>query len=573
MGRSTQIPRVIQTAEAQHIGYGQGSKSQEDRCVSRFVHTQRGFDLNVAIVVDSIGNTATSRRVGQLILDTVIQHLYASQDDDIRAMLRNALWSAHQAVQKVLGNLEDTNWMGASVTLSVIHAGMLYIAHVGNTRAYLIRDGKIQQLTMDHVLANEMVGTGNWTADDAVDHPRRAELARCLGTPGGRVEIDIGVRLDNLDPITSELLFEGLPLQVGDVVLLCTDGLVKERRGVSGHFAEDHEILHIVQQNTPQDAANTLVSLALGRQVDDNVSVVIMEIPGKKMGFGSLKVVSPILLLIGFGIIGASIFIGLMLPGVISALQPTPSPLPLPSPTALSGFVFVSAYQDGTGQYYTPGFPPQDLVSESYAAIMTGTRVSVKEGVVKLGLPDKTALYLRANSTIYFNQLSDGKSGEQMTFFLENGSVLINKQDDLVNIVLPSEDIIQASGSLIGVESYIGYFMVDCFSGRCGLFNAAGLLESNLGAWRHIRIEGDQVVELVAEKGSARYLHWIEKLGPPGVIEFGGYQTPTSVTETLTATAERTLTLSLTPSPTGTLNGVLATDECARLTALETPCP
>ena len=573
MRRATQFPRAIQTAEAQHIGYGQGLKSQEDRCVSRIVHTQRGFELHVAIVVDSIGNTATSRRVGQLIVDTVIQHLYASEDDDIRAMLRNALWSAHQAVQKVLGNLEDTNWMGASVTLAVVHADMLFIAHVGNTRAYLIRDGKIQQLTMDHILANEMVSTGNWTAAEAVDHPRRAELARCLGTPGGRVEIDVGIRLDDLDPITSELVFEGAPLQVGDVVLLCTDGLVKERRGIGGYFIEGHEIIQIVQQNSPQDAANTMVSLALGRQVDDNVSVVIMEIPGKKKRSGSSRLTSPILLLIGVGIIGVSLFIGLLLPGVIAALQPTPKPSPLLSPTMPAGFVYVSAYQEGTGEYYTPGLDPLDLISGSYASIMTGTRVNVKGGVVKLGLPDKTAIYLRSHSVIYFNQLSEGKGEEQTTLFLEEGSILINKPNGTINIALPSDYIIQAADSLIGIEGYAGFYIVDCFTGNCALFNAAGRLDSSLQESGHIRIDGDQVVELASVYSMTRFSRWIDKLGPSVESEFKLYQTPTVVVETLTAPAVRTLTPSLTRSPTETMVNIQATDECARLTDLETPCP
>jgi PPM family protein phosphatase len=555
MSRSTQIPPEIQAAEAQHIGYGQGRKSQEDRCVSRFIQTQHGLDLHAAIVVDSIGNTATSRRVGQLIVDMTIQYLYSSEDDDIRSMLRNALWGAHQAVQKVLGNLENTNWMGASVTLSVIHAGNLYVAHVGNTRAYLIRDGKIQQLTMDHILANEMVGTGNWTVTEASDHPRRAELARCLGTPGGPVEIDIGVRLDDLDPIESELLFEGVPLQVGDIVLLCTDGLVKERRGVGGHFTETHEIIRIVQQNSPQNAANTLVSLALGRQVDDNVSVVIMEIPGKKKRSGSARMTNPILLLIGFGIIGVSLLIGLLLPGVIEVLQPTP--IALPSPTAPAGFVYVSAYEGGAGQYYTPGRSPEHLITGDYAAIMTGTRVIVNEGVIKLGLPDITMIYLGANAVVYFNQLSNGKGGEPTTMILEQGYTLINKPDGRVNIVLPSNHFVQASDSLIGIESKPSYFMVDCFTGNCDLYNADGILEASLIGARHILVEGDQVEDLMPEKGNIRYSHWIDKFGEPGAVEFSVYQTPTFALQTLTATPMRIP--SSTQTPTRVLIDIQAT--------------
>jgi len=559
MSRMTHITRDIQTAEAQHIGYGQGRKSQEDRCISRFVQTQKGFDLHVAIVVDSIGDTATSRRVGQLIVDTIIQYLYASEDDVIQTMLRNAVGNAHQVVQKVLGNLENTNWLGASVTLAVIHQGMLFTAHVGNTRAYLIRGGKIQQLTIDHTLANEMISTGNWTIDEAVDHPRRGELARCVGTPGGRVDIDIGVRLDDLDPLTSKLHFEGLPLQSGDDVLLCTDGLIKERRVGGGHYTEPSEIVRIVQQNTPQDAANTLVSVALGRQVNENVSIVIMEIPGKKKHVGLVREINPVLLLIGFGIIGVSLLIGLLLPGVISVLQPTPEPIP--SSTVPAGFVYVSTYQEGVGQYYTPGQSPEYLINETYAFIMTGTRVNVNDGVIKLGLPDRAVIYLGANSVIYFNLLSSGIGNEQTTLMLEQGSTLINNPDDIVNIAVTSQYLLQASDSLVGIENYVSYFMVDCFRGTCNLYDENAQLAVSLQEAEHIRVENGQITDLAPENGNIRYLRWVDKLGQPGAAVFSEYQTPTAKIQTLTSSPEPTLTPESSLTPTGATTTVEATEE------------
>ncbi len=144
--------------------------------------------------------------------------------------------------------------MGTTCTLLMLDDTTVHLAHVGDSRAYLFRDGELQQLTEDHTLVQRMVREGRITPEEAPRHPQRSIITRTLG-----VEPDVDV-----DTITSDA-------RVGDRYLVCSDGLTS--------MVDDNTIAEILAGgNDPQTTVDELVRLALDAGGEDNVTVVLIDI-------------------------------------------------------------------------------------------------------------------------------------------------------------------------------------------------------------------------------------------------------------------------------------------------------
>jgi len=143
--------------------------------------------------------------------------------------------------------------MGTTVVVLLIDAGNVFIGHVGDSRAYRIREGRIEQLTEDHSLVNEKIKAGLITEEEAATHRMRNIITRSLGFQE-EVEIDLQVHA----------------IQSGDRYLLCSDGL-------SG-LVSGEEIGESVWTQGPQSAARNLINLACERGGDDNVTTVVVRI-------------------------------------------------------------------------------------------------------------------------------------------------------------------------------------------------------------------------------------------------------------------------------------------------------
>jgi PPM family protein phosphatase len=147
--------------------------------------------------------------------------------------------------------------MGTTVTLLLVDepAGTAAVAHVGDSRAYRIRDGQLDQLTLDHSVVGELVRAGRLTEEEALDHPYRSAITRVLGT-----EEDVDV-----DTLTVEL-------QPGDLYLVCSDGLTS--------MVRDEEILAktTAHDGNPEAVAAALIDAANSAGGDDNITVVLFEV-------------------------------------------------------------------------------------------------------------------------------------------------------------------------------------------------------------------------------------------------------------------------------------------------------
>jgi protein phosphatase len=144
--------------------------------------------------------------------------------------------------------------MGTTLTAVVTDNDRLYLAHIGDSRAYLLRDGNLQQLTRDHTLVGRMVEEGRLEPDQARSHPQRSILTRALG-------VDDEIQVDDL---TVD------PMQPGDRLMLCTDGLTG--------MVDDEQIKQVLlEEPDPQRACDRLVDLAIEAGGDDNVTVLVLD--------------------------------------------------------------------------------------------------------------------------------------------------------------------------------------------------------------------------------------------------------------------------------------------------------
>jgi serine/threonine protein phosphatase PrpC len=166
--------------------------------------------------------------------------------------VRDAVAEANSTIFSRSVGEPDLAGMGTTLTAFVQSDDTLIVAHVGDSRAYLLRAGDLQQLTDDHSLVGEMVRRGQLTPAQAAVHPHRSVITRALGTEG---EVDPDVFT--------------VPLVPGDRLLLCSDGL-------SG-MVSGHDIARILgEEDDPQAAARSLVQAALEGGGEDNVTVVVL---------------------------------------------------------------------------------------------------------------------------------------------------------------------------------------------------------------------------------------------------------------------------------------------------------
>jgi protein phosphatase len=152
----------------------------------------------------------------------------------------------------------DASGMGTTITVALVEDGVVAIGHVGDSRAYLIRDQKVEQLTEDHSLVAELVRSGRLSPEEAEIHPQRSVITRALGT-------DPDVDVDSFS-------VEARP---GDVFLICSDGLTS--------MIDDETILGIVEPRRDDlgAAAKELVAAANRSGGEDNITVVFFEMTDK----------------------------------------------------------------------------------------------------------------------------------------------------------------------------------------------------------------------------------------------------------------------------------------------------
>lgn len=207
---------------------------------------------NLFIVCDGMGGHNAGEVASALAKDTIINFIGMNFDEqDPVSLMEHAVALANDEI--FILSLSDIhlNGMGTTVTAALSYEGKLYVAHVGDSSLYIIRDQRIKKITKDHSLVQELVDSGNLDQEDAKHHPNKNIITRAVGTKN-KVIVDTFV-LDT----TKE-----------DIFVLCTDGLTD--------YTSDEEILTIIlRQEDKKKAVVELKDLAIERGGKDNITLVI----------------------------------------------------------------------------------------------------------------------------------------------------------------------------------------------------------------------------------------------------------------------------------------------------------
>jgi PPM family protein phosphatase len=218
-------------------------------------------DMTVCIVADGMGGQAAGEIASKRAIEVVPRELrknlaQATTHDQVKTVIRRAVVQANEEIMAMGALDRDLRNMGTTIVIALWRKGSdLYLAGVGDSRAYLVRDNQMEQLTIDHSLAQALVENKTISAAEAREHRFRNVLWKYLGTK----EVGEGPEV------------KVVPLQAGDKFLLCTDGL-------SGPVP-DTMLLEFIQTHPDvQECADGLGQLALDQGSRDNVSCIIIEV-------------------------------------------------------------------------------------------------------------------------------------------------------------------------------------------------------------------------------------------------------------------------------------------------------
>lgn len=232
-----------------------------------------GNAIYFAGVTDGVTSTVGGEQASQIAIDTTQQVLKESSDLPPLQRLVKAATQANHAIWHRAQEDPDCLHMSTTLVLAAVADDYLYAIHVGDSRAYLIRQQQAYQLTRDHTWVQEALTHGLLSPGEAATHPNRHVLRRYLG-----IHRDIVVDTTILDPqsgnaLEDQTLVERIPLQAGDSILLCTDGLTSR--------VKDEEIASTVTmyRRRPQQAVDHLLGLALSRKEPDNITMLLLSLP------------------------------------------------------------------------------------------------------------------------------------------------------------------------------------------------------------------------------------------------------------------------------------------------------
>lgn len=254
--------------------------SLTERIDVRTMSTAGGLDLTVAIAADGKSGKQ-GKQAAELAVDFIfetIQESPAKKAEVIPRLLRKALLGANNLVYTKSYKERWTQSVEATVTVVAVHDEKLYLANVGNCRAYLLRNKKAIQLTRDHTWAYEMIQQGHISEAKAMVHPKANTLMRAIGNEP-EVKVDLGLYLSEMESEEEAYRHQGYPLQLMDRVLICTDGLVKSGSNLQVPLAE---IVNLVSQKDARRAVTTLVERVVAQEIKDNFSVIVLEISSEK---------------------------------------------------------------------------------------------------------------------------------------------------------------------------------------------------------------------------------------------------------------------------------------------------
>lgn len=221
------------------------------------------------VVADGVGGRQAGEIASGYVVNTIMRSFSSSayqewveyspeREDYYTVVLKEVLERINSGLLDMASRQPALAGMATTATVALLAGKRLVIGHVGDSRAYLVRQGKLQQLTQDHSWVEEQVRAGEMSPEEAANHPRRNVITRSLGNRPV-VQVD-------------RYVYETKP---NDILLLCSDGITDK--------LSEAEILTTVQRNKdPQAACDLLVELAKRRGGEDNITVLTIRLTGRR---------------------------------------------------------------------------------------------------------------------------------------------------------------------------------------------------------------------------------------------------------------------------------------------------
>ncbi len=206
----------------------------------------------VFVVADGMGGAQAGEVASRIAVEVFAQGLPAGGSAEKR--LADLVVEANRRIFDVSRSERERAGMGTTLTAALLEGSDLAIAHVGDSRAYLLRDGSLKRLTQDHSLVDELVRRGKLTEEQAAEHPQRSIITRALG-PEPEVEVDTWT----------------YPVRAGDVLLLCSDGL-------TSMLSEERVEAILSSSGELKDVAQSLIDEANAAGGRDNITVVLFRL-------------------------------------------------------------------------------------------------------------------------------------------------------------------------------------------------------------------------------------------------------------------------------------------------------
>ncbi|MBD3918149.1 Stp1/IreP family PP2C-type Ser/Thr phosphatase [Paenibacillus sp. PR3] len=223
-----------------------------------------------AVVADGMGGHLAGEVASRMTVDSLQATISGAAagltNEECEALLQTAIKQANEVVYTTASSNEQYSNMGTTVIIALVEGERAVIAHVGDSRVYKANADGLVQLTDDHTLVNELVKSGQITAEEAAVHPRRNVIMRAVGTDP---EVSADVSFYTLSP--------------SDILLLCSDGL-------TDMVSHEQMVETLLTESLDLDGkAERLVSLALHAGGDDNITVVLLQGDANRIEGGTLQ--------------------------------------------------------------------------------------------------------------------------------------------------------------------------------------------------------------------------------------------------------------------------------------------
>ncbi len=221
-----------------------------------FKNTVLDTNAVLSVVCDGMGGAKAGNIASSLVADAVTDYVVKSYSPQMAALsienlLKTAVASANLEVFKKASNDENLKGMGTTVVAALVRNDAAYIAHVGDSRAYIIENDEMRQITRDHSVIQDLIEGGHITPDEAKNHPEKNIITRAVGT-------------------RENVIVDFVEENIGDgILLLCTDGVT--------NTLTNNDIRLVLKKSNLEDAAEKLLQTANEKISNDNVTVTLVS--------------------------------------------------------------------------------------------------------------------------------------------------------------------------------------------------------------------------------------------------------------------------------------------------------